>query len=86
MKPYPNSKNITAKQRSFNYSLSRCRRVVENAFGRLKGRFRILLKRMETGKHDIRYNTAIVKCCVYLHNFCELQGDTLSRRAIEEAG
>ena len=82
MKPYPNSGNLTPKQRAFNYSLSRCRRVVENTFGRLKGRFRILLKRMQTGRGDIKYNTAIVKCCVYLHNFCEMRGDVLSQGQI----
>ncbi|XP_053968378.1 putative nuclease HARBI1 [Anastrepha ludens] len=33
MKPYPHSVTNTPEQKKFNYRLSKCRRVVENAFG-----------------------------------------------------
>lgn len=42
MKPFPNSQSLTHTQKNFNRQLSSARSVIENAFGRLKGRFRIV--------------------------------------------
>ena len=44
MKPYLDNSSTTSKERLFNYRQSRSRMVVENAFGRLKGRWHCLLK------------------------------------------
>ena len=49
MKPFSNNTSLDSRQKCFNYSLSRARIVVENAFGRLKARWRRLLK-----KNDMR--------------------------------
>ena len=48
--------------RSFNYSLIRTRRVVEQAFGRLKGRWKIM---------DGRCMLNVAMVCCGLHNVCE---------------
>jgi hypothetical protein len=45
MTAYPEHPNMTGKRKLFNHRLSRARMVVENVFGRLKGRWRSLLKR-----------------------------------------
>ena len=65
MKPYP-SANLTLPQRIFNYRLSRCRRIVENAFGILATRFRILRREMEMNPDNC---SEVVMACIVLHNF-----------------
>ena len=72
MKPYPVNSHTIAEQQNFNYHQSRARMVVENAFGRLKGRWRCLLKRL-----DMQVDNAAVAvgACVVLHNICETFGD-----------
>ena len=45
IKPYSDTGRLNRQERVFNYRLSRAGVVTENAFGRLKGRWRCLLKR-----------------------------------------
>lgn len=71
MKAYPGN-NLTEEQKLFNYRLSRARMTIECAFGRLKGRWRCLLKRLY---NDITSVSEIVKSCCTLHNICEIHGD-----------
>ena len=63
--------NLTPEQERFNYSIIRTRRVVEQAFGRLKGRFRVLIK---NNLRDPKFaaDVAVVPCA--LHNVCERWG------------
>ena len=72
MKPYLENQQSSLEQRHFNYRQSRARMTVENAFGRLKGRWRCLMKRMDTSIANV---PNVVATCVVLHNFCELHGD-----------
>lgn len=80
MKPYPYG-NLNEQQQRYNYIHSRSRMVVENAFGRLKNRWRCLLKKNES---DISNIPHIVGACVALHNFCENWREQYSQEWEEE--
>ena len=80
MKPYQETAHTTAGQKTYNYRQSRARMVVENAFGRLKGRWRCLLKRMDFKLQNV---PPIVSSCVVLHNICEMYGDTCREEWID---
>ena len=78
MKCYPETGFLSPEGSYFHYRQSRARMVVENAFGRLKGRWRCLLKRMDYTEIRTIINVVIinvVECCVVLHNICEFSGD-----------
>ncbi len=72
MKAYPENAGTPEEQRYFNYRLSRARMVIECAFGRLKGRWRLLMKRMD---NDLSLVPTIVLAACVLHNMCETLGD-----------
>lgn len=65
MKPYPFSTAASESQKTFNYHLSKARRVVENAFGHLKARFRRIGKGLDSRPKN---NSSIIMCCCILHN------------------
>ena len=62
----------TEAQRAFNVKLNSARVVIEQAFGRLKCRWRRLLKRSE---HYARNVPRIVLAATVLHNLVESAGD-----------
>ncbi|XP_055955589.1 uncharacterized protein LOC126814699 [Patella vulgata] len=68
MEPYTDNGHLTPKQKTFNYKLSSSRMTVENSFGRLKGRWRCLLKRLDMNVDKVP--NIIMTCCI-LHNICE---------------
>ena len=45
---------------------------VERSFGMLKGRWRILLKRIDV---DLKNVPGLVSVCIVLHNMCVILGD-----------
>ena len=51
--------------------------MVENAFGRLKGRWRGLMKRCDMTISEVP--TIVAACCV-LHNICEMNKDGYDER------
>ncbi|CAM5153580.1 unnamed protein product [Natator depressus] len=71
MKPYTGALDSSKEQ--FNYRLSKCRMVVECAFGYLKGHWCSLLTRSDLSKTNIPI--VIAACCV-LHNLCESKRET----------
>lgn len=72
MKPYTNA-ILSQKQRYFNYRLSRARMVTEGAYGQLKGRLRILLRKCENRPEYLKMMT--LSCMALLD-----LGDTISRK------
>ena len=66
MKPYSNA-ILTPEQRYFNYRLSRARMVTEGAYGQLKGRWRVLLRKCECSVDTVKIMSL---ACVVLHNIC----------------
>jgi hypothetical protein len=72
LKPYRDNINTPAEEKYFNYRLSRARMTIECAFGRLKGRWRALLKRNDS---HVAIMPSVVMASVILHNVCELRGE-----------
>ena len=81
MKPYIDNGHLSRDQRRFNYRLSRARVVVEDAYGRLKGRWRCLSKRNDTEISDLP--ELIAACCV-LHNLCEIHGERFNEDWLQD--
>lgn len=61
-------RQLGAEQESFNVYHSSARMMVENAFGRLKARWRILSKRMDC---RVELSPYVIMACCCLHNLCE---------------
>ena len=81
MKAFPDNGRLSQQQKTFNYRLSRARVVVEHAYGRLKGRWRCLLKRLDVSVRDV---PELVAACCVLHNImCEVHSDTFNEEWLE---
>ena len=72
VKPYPDRGRLTPDQRKFNVKFSALRSVVERAFGTLKARWRIALKKVEQKPSTLK--KTVIAACV-LHNICIERGD-----------
>jgi hypothetical protein len=62
--------SLSMRQYCLNYCLIRTRRVVEQAFGRLKGRFRVLTVGCKNFNDPVFVEKVALVCCA-LHNFLE---------------
>ena len=78
IKPYDDAiLNILNEQKRYlNYRLIRTRMVTEGAFGKLKGRWRVLSKKCESNPETLkRFGLA----SIVLHNICIEMGDIIPR-------
>ena len=80
IKPFSGTGPMSREQKRFNYQLSRARVVVECAFGRLKGRWRSIMKRNDT---NVSFMPTLVTACCILHNLCEIHGDSFDDNWLE---
>ena len=69
MKPY-GRRMLTREERIANYIISRGRRVVENTFGILVSRFRVMMTTIKLPPETVR---DVVLTCVVLHNILRSQ-------------
>ena len=60
----------TPEKAYFNYRLSRARMIMEDAFGKLKGRFRVLFHKCESKQETENYMGLV---CVVLNNLCMIK-------------
>ncbi|XP_011701002.1 PREDICTED: putative nuclease HARBI1, partial [Wasmannia auropunctata] len=79
LKPY-SSRNLTHDEQIFNYRLSRGRRVVENTFGILANRFRVLLTEIYLPVETVQNVT--LACCA-LHNYLTKENAAYLHGAID---
>lgn len=70
----PFTGDLNSQKEHFNSRLSDCKMVAEQAFGRLKGRWRCLATRLEVAEENI---IPVVVGSVVLHNICENRGHAL---------
>ena len=66
---------------NFNKIPNMTRVVVENAYGRLKGRFRSIATRVDLNVETVCL--VIAACCV-LHNFCKVMGENLNEEWLQD--
>ena len=64
LRPYP-GQGILEEQKIFNYRLSRARRVIENALGKLATRWRVFMQPIQS---TVEKTDRIVKATICLHN------------------
>ena len=67
---------LSREEYHWNFVQSSTRMCVERAFGMLKGRWRILLKRVDVHLTNV---PDLVSTCLVLHNMCIIFGDTFWR-------
>ena len=81
MKEYANG-GSSAQEQYFGYKLCSTRNIIECSFGRLKDHFGALKRAMDINIHDLPY---VIYACFILHNFCELNHETIGEDQVRQA-
>ena len=76
MKAFPDTTEDPAEI-NFNKKLRSARVVSEHAYGMLKGRWRLLYKKVDCNKKNIK---CVIMCAIALHNICIQMNDPCKRR------
>ena len=76
MVPYPERIGMTDQEVLFNFKHSGSRMIVECAFGRLKGRWRVL---NDTQICSPEFAAKVSLACAILHNLCNSRADSAFR-------
>jgi hypothetical protein len=74
--PYKDNGHLTQIQTHYNYKHSATRIKIEQAFGLLKSRWRILQNPIDANIEIIPH---IVSCCCILHNICEERKELINQ-------
>ncbi|XP_018786779.1 PREDICTED: uncharacterized protein LOC108967660 [Bactrocera latifrons] len=82
MKPYPYVANQSPVEKLYNYRLFKCRRVIENAFGQLKARFREIGRGLQVSPKNVNI---IIRAYCILHNFLKIEDDEVFSAFIQDA-
>ena len=72
LRPVKDNGTLTREQKKFNKQLLKARIMSEDAIGKMKGRWRVLDKRLD--EDSDRIPDTIIAACV-LHNICTLRGE-----------
>ena len=81
MKEYVNG-GATRQEQYFGLNMCSARNVIECSFGRLKARFGALKRAMDIIIDDLPY---VIYACFVLHNFCEINGESVSDSTVQRA-
>ena len=82
VKPY-SAMHLTYEERVFNYRCSRARRVVENGFGILAARWRVLHTPMQVEPKNVR---KVIRASVALHNVMRDKKNHIPRSYLDHEG
>lgn len=86
LRPYPGKGGLNQDRRIFNYRLSRARRTIENSFGILVNRWRILRKPIAA---TVDNTITMVQAIICLHNWlgrCESRNEYIPRNMVDQYG